>query len=214
MSGMQASKIRSRGRPVADSSGDIRQRIIEKALERFASQGYAATSVRQIAESAGVNGAMIHYYFGNKEGLLLEALETITAPFAKALAAMKEQGQAPVEQIVNVIFSTFQKHPDIPVLVTREVLLPGGAAQGLFLENLASRLGGAIPGLLEGEQARGKLRSELDPSITALQILSLCAFPFISRNISGPALGLTFDADGVEELRRQVISVLQSGVES
>lgn len=48
-------------------------RIIHEAEKLFAEKGYEATTVRDIAESAGINLAMISYYFGSKEKLL-EAL--------------------------------------------------------------------------------------------------------------------------------------------
>lgn len=48
-------------------------RIIQEAEKLFAEKGYEATTVRDIAESAGINLAMISYYFGSKEKLL-EAL--------------------------------------------------------------------------------------------------------------------------------------------
>ena len=44
--------------------------IMEAAEELFAEQGFAGTSVRDIAEKAGVNLAMISYYFGSKEKLM------------------------------------------------------------------------------------------------------------------------------------------------
>lgn len=203
---------RKRGRPATDSENDIRQDIIDVSTRLFAQQGYASTSIRQIADEAGVNGAMIHYYFGNKASLLMAALEIVTAPFAAALADMKQQGEAPVEDIVTMVFNVFSGQPDIPVLMTREVLLPGGAAQQAFIDTLASRLGGALPGLLANEQTQGRIRKNLDPASGALQLLSLCAFPFISRSLSEPVLGLSFEPDGIDHLREQVIELLHHGV--
>jgi AcrR family transcriptional regulator len=46
-----------------------RQRLLDAALRLFAQQGYARTSTREIAETAGVNVAAISYYFGDKAGL-------------------------------------------------------------------------------------------------------------------------------------------------
>jgi AcrR family transcriptional regulator len=57
---------------MADYS-DKQIQIMEAAEELFAEKGFAGTSVRDIAEKAGVNLAMISYYFGSKEKLM-EAL--------------------------------------------------------------------------------------------------------------------------------------------
>lgn len=48
---------------------DKRTHIIETALKLFAVKGYEGTSIRDIAESASVNLAMVNYYFGSKEKL-------------------------------------------------------------------------------------------------------------------------------------------------
>jgi len=48
--------------------------ILEKAEELFSSQGFSGTSVREIAKAADVNIAMISYYFGSKDQLLMEIL--------------------------------------------------------------------------------------------------------------------------------------------
>lgn len=73
--------------------------ILEKSEELFAAKGYEATTVRDIAEAAGVNLAMISYYFGSKEKLL-EAL------FKERLATTKLH----IETVVNTeTFTPFQK---------------------------------------------------------------------------------------------------------
>jgi len=46
-----------------------RQAILQSARDLFAEQGYAGTTVRAIARSAGVDPALVHYFFANKEGV-------------------------------------------------------------------------------------------------------------------------------------------------
>ncbi|MEU7905066.1 TetR family transcriptional regulator [Actinoplanes sp. NPDC049118] len=57
-------------------AGRTRQVLLEAARTRFARDGYAATTVRDIAEEAGVNVALINRYFTNKEGLFEACLTT------------------------------------------------------------------------------------------------------------------------------------------
>lgn len=68
--------------------GDNRTRdqILEAARECFAERGYDATSVRRIAETAGVDQALVHHFYGTKEKLFLNALE-IPVRMPEALAA-------------------------------------------------------------------------------------------------------------------------------
>ncbi len=50
---------------------EVRNRLLSAALELFTLKGYAATSVREIVEVAGVTKPVLYYYFGNKEGIYL-----------------------------------------------------------------------------------------------------------------------------------------------
>src|SRR6516164_9270007 len=68
-------KRRSRGRPRHGSAGNVRERLLHAARDLFLRYGYRAVSSRQIGAAAGVNFAMIRYYFGGKAGLYREILQ-------------------------------------------------------------------------------------------------------------------------------------------
>lgn len=54
-----------------------RERILEVARERFAAEGYSATTLRSITDEAGVNVALVSRYFTSKEGLFEACLEAV-----------------------------------------------------------------------------------------------------------------------------------------
>ena len=54
---------------------DKREQIIETTLQLFAEKGFEGTSIRDIAEKASVNVAMVNYYFGSKEKLFEKIIE-------------------------------------------------------------------------------------------------------------------------------------------
>ena len=58
-----------------------RRRILDSATSLFARKGFAATGMREIANEAGVNLAMINYYFGSKSGLLKNIMENFFDSF-------------------------------------------------------------------------------------------------------------------------------------
>lgn len=66
---------------VSDTSGNVRQRLLDAALQLFSSKGYAATSVRELVEAAGVTKPVLYYYFKNKEGLYLALMEDALGDF-------------------------------------------------------------------------------------------------------------------------------------
>ena len=112
---------------------------------------------------------------------------------------------------MRLLLQNFSRHPSLPALVAREVMLPGGVMQDHFLEYLAPRLGGSVPELIQKEQSGGRLHSDLDPRISALIILSLCAFPFIAREMAEPALDISYDEAGLSRLEQHIGRLLDEG---
>lgn len=60
--------------PRVRDSAATRRALLDAARELFSCDGYDATTVRAVAERAGVNQALLFRYFGNKEGLFAEAI--------------------------------------------------------------------------------------------------------------------------------------------
>jgi TetR/AcrR family transcriptional regulator len=203
---------RPRGRPLETGHQDLKTQILDTAEEFFSDFGYAATSIRRIADKADVNPALVHYYFGNKKSLLLKVMERALEPLVHAIAAMKNGPDASPEVIARLLLSMAAEHPNIPRLMIREVLLPGGEMQDYFTENLAPHLGGALPALLDREKSAGRMREDSDPAISAVLILAICIFPFIARTLAEPVLGIKFDEDGIELLNQQVSELLKQGM--
>ncbi|MCK8644859.1 TetR family transcriptional regulator [Mycobacterium colombiense] len=86
-----------------------RQRIIDAARERFMHVGYERATVRAIAADAGVDVAMVYYFFGNKEGLFTAS--TLTGPEhpLHQLAALLDEG---TEEIGARLVRRFLEHWD------------------------------------------------------------------------------------------------------
>jgi len=203
---------RARGRPADSGQQSLKIQLLDNAEVLFSSQGYAATSIRQIADSVGVNPALIHYYFGNKKALLGQVMKRVLKPLVEALASLKTADRARPQDIAVLFLSMARKHPNIPSLMTREVLLPGGEMQDFFIQNLAPRLGGALPSLLKREQSAGRLRDDFDPAVSALLVLALSVFPFVARALAEPVLGIDSSTDGLDVLTQHITGLLTKGM--
>ena len=206
------SSERARGRPVDTGQRDLKKQILDKAEELFSHNGYAATSIRRIADGSGVNPALVHYYFSNKKSLLQSVLDRALEPMVLAIAEMKNGSEASPEMISRLLISMAAEHPNIPRLLVREVFLPGGEIQQHFAENMAPRLGGALPALLSREKSAGRLREDSDPAVSAMLILAVSFFPFIARTLAEPLLGIKYDEDGIEFLNQQITQLLKRGI--
>ena len=72
-----------------------KQRIIDAARERFTRDGYDQATVRAIAADAGVDVAMVYYFFDNKEGLFTAAALTGPEHPLHQLATLLDEGERP-----------------------------------------------------------------------------------------------------------------------
>jgi AcrR family transcriptional regulator len=75
------------GRPQRADRDDVRGTLLETARGLFARYGFRGVSGRQIAAQAGVNAAMIRYYFGGKRGLYAAMLDEYLAPAIRQIDA-------------------------------------------------------------------------------------------------------------------------------
>ena len=98
--------------------------IMDTALRLFAEKGYDKTSIRDIAHEAGVNVAMVSYYFGSKEKLL-EALFSkhfafITGKLESIIYEKDSSAFEKVEQIIDVFMDTLYSRQLFNQLMNRE----------------------------------------------------------------------------------------------
>jgi len=203
---------RSSGRPQDTEQGALKDLIMNSAEDLFANQGFAAASVRQIADTAGVNSALIHYYFGNKKKLLQQVMQRAFTPLRKGIASLSESNSTSIQEISRLFQKMATKNPNLPKLMVREVFLPGGEMREFFIENMAPQLGGAIPTILSGEKEAGRLRQDFDPAVAALLLLAVSLFPFLARDVAEPVLGLSYKPAGLKTLDTHISGLLERGM--
>jgi AcrR family transcriptional regulator len=206
-------KRRGRGRPSAENAEDVRAKLLDAARDLFPRYGYRGVSSRQIGAAAGVNFAMIRYYFGGKPGLYREMLNGVMQPARKTLDAMSTPPSPP--QLANVLESitrSWAANPWVAGFVVREVLAPDGPMRAMFLREFPERLAPAVERMVEGEIAAGNLREDLDPRMLVLSIVSLAIFPFLTLPLTTRVFGVRNDEEFVERFLRHTTELLARGV--
>lgn len=174
--------------------------ILDAAEELFAKQGFAATTTKQIGSAAGVNPALIHYYFGNKEGLyralLRRLFESIIARGARQLASSPPPDVA-VRALIGVQSETMVAHPSFPRLLARELVDHGMTHAGEYVTQLSDTLFRRLCELIRGGQEAGMFRRDMDPHFAAASVISLVPYFHIAR----PVFGILLDSgpDGPDE---------------
>ncbi|MEZ4883344.1 MAG: helix-turn-helix domain-containing protein [Chitinophagales bacterium] len=165
---------------------DTEQLILEAARQQFVQNGFAATRMQEIADEAGINKAMLHYYFRTKEKLYQEIigqiLNTVIPQFAKA---MEYQGTVmeKIEEVVHTYISVLTEYPDIPFFIMSEL----SQKRESFIVELKKRAQFspvilAFMSQMQQEMNEGKIR-KIPPVHLLLNILAMCAFPFMAKPI-------------------------------
>jgi betaine-aldehyde dehydrogenase len=115
---MTKTKSRPVGRPPLASlteGPDRRAQIIDAATEVIANRGYAHTSLKDIADRAGVTPGLIYHYFESKEALLLAAMGAVQDRLHRAVDAARDRQSEPFERIaatVDEAATQFDLHPE------------------------------------------------------------------------------------------------------
>tara|TARA_R110002072_G_scaffold38314_27_gene111125 strand:+ start:3870 stop:4499 length:630 start_codon:yes stop_codon:yes gene_type:complete len=131
---------RGRGRPI-ETATDTSAAIASAALQRFAAQGFEATSLREIAGDAGVDVALISYRFGGKHGLW----KAIVTQAANDLRDSLESGLKNMEtssahdrlgHSTRTFLAYLLDRPEVPRLLLRDVTINSDRSQWL-LETLS-----------------------------------------------------------------------------
>jgi AcrR family transcriptional regulator len=208
------------GRPRLDESdgADVRNRLLESATGLAIEQGFEACGLREIAARAGVSPGMIAYYFGDREGLheamFQRAFDRLTDEVERLIERERTEGEGDrLDELIRIHVSALAADPWIPKLLARDVLAAGESALG---RRAAERLSRGplrlIVSWLEREQARGVLRADLDPRLTAITIASLSVFPFLVLPILGGHLGIALDDALAARLIEHNQRILSDGV--
>jgi len=176
------------------------EKIKEAARKVFMKKGYAATRTRDIAEEAGINLALLNYYFRSKEKLFNHVMkEKMQQFFGVLLPVINDPStklEIKIELIVSNYIDTLSENPDLPLFVWSE------------MKDDADHL----PDILPVEKLTPKVsfikqlqekRPDIHPAHFLMNILGMTLFPFIAR----PAFGVIGILNKNDFKRKKLIPV-------
>ncbi len=141
-------------------------KIIETAEKLFADKGFDGTSVRDIADEAGINVAMISYYFGSKEKLL-EALFTYRAEdtTVKLEGMLKNKEQSPMEKVnmlIEYYIEKFHNQSSFHKIMSREQVTIKHSATSELIHRFKKHNQQLIKELIQEGQKSGDFVKNID----------------------------------------------------
>ena len=144
-----------------------RQKILDAALAEFASYGLGGARVDRIAQRAGANKRMLYYYFGDKEGLFLAALENRYEHIRSAEQALDLEHRDPREALKRLVEFTWRyylENPEFMTLLNSENLHKGRHVRNSRrVRELHSPLVETLRAILRRGATQGLFRKGVDP---------------------------------------------------
>jgi TetR/AcrR family transcriptional regulator len=187
-----------------------REKILTAARLLFSSQGFNGASVSVIAKEAGVNKALLFYYFNSKKNLYEEVIKDVFDSFLKAIPPINDEHGDPWEQLKEMlrayIFHSAQTR-DLSMMIVRELVAGRGPGLPLSLEHLEhvkSQVRRPLVDLLTQGMRRGTFK-DIDPEFVATAILGILHIYY--RLPQGPERPVDD-----EEVFQNTISLLEKGI--
>jgi TetR/AcrR family transcriptional regulator len=182
------------------------EKIKEAAKRVFITKGFSACTSREIAKEAGMNVALVNYYFRSKNQLFLIIYHAVMHDFMLSMMevfstelSLKEK----VSLLIDREYEFLTKHPEIPTFVLNEMArnkdsgiqihetLNDFAKTGVFLE-------------ASNAQKRGEMRKVDMVSLTMI-IMANCQHPFMARLLTQQLHGMTDDQYDTQIIKHKEI---------
>ncbi|MEQ1744778.1 MAG: TetR/AcrR family transcriptional regulator [Saprospiraceae bacterium] len=177
--------------PTSDST---EQKIFDAAHEVFSKKGMDGSTMQEIADRAGINKALLHYYYRSKDKLYEMVARAI---LTKALSAIRHviENDLPLEEKIRLFIETYigiiSRNTFIPLFILSEI----SKHPDRFFETILPRdlpKPHAFFQQVENEISAGRIRP-IRPQHLIVNIISMCVFPFVGKPMVAVLLGLNQD---------------------
>lgn len=186
---------------------ETEQKILAAARDVFLRKGLYGARMQEIADAAGINKALLHYYFRNKDKLFDAIFNEVAHSFIPAALGILEAEEEPETKIrafVTFYVDLLKEHPHLPGFIINEVLQNPGRIARLH-DVLHGMRQSRLIGQLQQAATEGRARPFAAEHLL-VNLLSLCIFPFLARPIIMTVFGLDEAAFGrFMEERKSVI---------
>lgn len=187
--------------------------ILDVAETLFAELGFDGASTRAIADKAGVNIAMLSYYFGAKPKLFIAVVERRIGEVKEVIKEVSTNEKDPLIRLKmfleRYVFIMFE-HPAIPLMVTREMSIRQRPELTEAMTQAIVPVKAFIFQTIESGKRSGKFRMEIDSEMTVLTIVSTVVWPLLMQPLIKQLMSMSDkpDAEYIAVFRQKTIAHL------
>lgn len=158
------------------------QSILNAAAETFQLKGFAASRMQEIADKAGINKALLHYYFRSKQLLFEAVFKSALGQLAPEINKIFNADLSIAEKVTRFVrhyIPFVNKNRFLPVFIIQELNNNPEFAINFFSNNALPQTSTFRQQLLHAVE-EGEIR-KIDPDQFILDLFSMVVFPFIGR---------------------------------
>ena len=174
-----------RKNPPSPDDLSTEEKIMQAAKKLFTQNGFAATRTRDIAKEAGINLALLNYYFRSKEKLFDIVMIDNFRQFIRGISIHLLNDASTVEEKVQRIVTAYidflNNHPDLPIFIINEIRGNSSKITQQINEEIGPLRAHMFRQLQEAGR-QGKI-TPIDPFHFIANLVGLTVFPFIGRPI-------------------------------
>lgn len=155
------------GRPIASDGEQTQRRILDVALAQLGTRGYAKTTLKSIAEEAGVTSAAVYHHFRLKRDLVAVLLHEWTDAYLERVAYVADARPTLAGQLLLLLEEAADIYEERPHIANFAMSIQGDAQRFPELRaavtETSTAFGDFYAGLVERAAARGELAPGVDP---------------------------------------------------
>jgi TetR/AcrR family transcriptional regulator len=159
---------------------ETKKRLLDSAEVEFAAKGFAGARLRDVAQAAGVQQALIHHYFVDKDGLyravLERAMEETTAGSWSILGRSMSVAEM-LEAFVDMLVDFYSSHANLLAILRGEAA-SGSSVSIEIMRERTKPVFDAVKTMIERYQSEGVVRSDLPAQDIIVSVLAMTIFPF------------------------------------
>jgi len=154
-------------RPIAKDHDAKREHILKTAARVFAQTGFGRTSMSQVAKECGISKANIYHYYGSKDGLLFDILDTYLRALRDRISMLPLEGLSPDDQLGLIVSETLHAYDGMDEehkIQTEGIPLLSAQQQSVlkgYQRDMVTQLSGVVAAVAPAvfDQDKRKLRS-------------------------------------------------------
>jgi TetR/AcrR family transcriptional regulator len=161
-----------------------RDQILDAAERLFAARGFARTTIKDLGREAGLNSALLYYYFADKDELYREVLRRFVSRLvARTMSELTAPGNPDdrLRALLTAQAELLLANPHFPRLMVRELAESDGVHAVEQFHLLASTTFRRLCELIEEGQQAGIFRKHVDPRFAAISTISQVVYFFVAR---------------------------------